>query len=78
MGVPTVLVARTDADSAKLITSDVDERDRAFIAPKDRTAEGFFRLKAGVETAIARGQRGWKRQPGGGFKRLGTPPGKEN
>src|SRR3984893_15268693 len=55
MGVPTVLVARTDADSAKLITSDVDERDRAFIASKDRTAEAFFRLKAGVETAIARG-----------------------
>jgi hypothetical protein len=49
------LVARTDADSAKLITSDVDERDRAFIASKDRTAEGFFRLEAGVETAIARG-----------------------
>jgi isocitrate lyase len=55
MGVPTVLVARTDADSAKLITSDVDERDRAFIASKDRTAEGFFRLESGVETAIARG-----------------------
>src|SRR5579859_3029366 len=55
LGVPTVLVARTDADSAKLLTSDVDERDRPFIASSDRTAEGFFRLKSGVETAIARG-----------------------
>jgi isocitrate lyase len=54
-GVPTVLVARTDADSAKLITSDVDERDRAFIVDKKRTPEGFFRLRSGVETAIARG-----------------------
>jgi isocitrate lyase len=53
--VPTVLVARTDADSAKLITSDIDERDAAFITSKERTAEGFFRLKSGVETAIARG-----------------------
>jgi isocitrate lyase len=54
-GVPTILVARTDADSAKLITSDVDERDRPFISSSDRTPEGFFRLKSGVETAIARG-----------------------
>jgi isocitrate lyase len=54
-GVPTILVARTDADSAKLITSDVDERDRAFITGTDRTPEGFFRLKSGVATAIARG-----------------------
>ncbi len=54
-GVPTVLVARTDADSAKLITSDVDERDRPFITSSERTTEGFFRLKSGVETAIARG-----------------------
>ncbi|HSQ63775.1 MAG TPA: isocitrate lyase [Polyangiaceae bacterium] len=53
--VPTVLVARTDADSAKLITSDIDERDRPFIVSKDRTAEGFYRLKSGVQTAIARG-----------------------
>ncbi len=53
--VPTVLVARTDADSAKLITSDIDERDAPFITSKERTAEGFFRLKSGVETAIARG-----------------------
>src|SRR6202142_3207490 len=54
-GVPTILVARTDADSAKLITSDVDERDRPFIVAEERTPEGFFRLESGVETAIARG-----------------------
>jgi isocitrate lyase len=54
-GVPTILVARTDAESASLITSDVDERDRAFITEKDRTSEGFFHVKQGVESAIARG-----------------------
>ena len=54
-GVPTILVARTDADSAKLITSDIDERDRPFIVSNERTKEGFFKLKSGVETAIARG-----------------------
>jgi isocitrate lyase len=54
-GVPTLIVARTDADSAKLITSDVDERDRPCIVDDERTPEGFFRLKSGVETAIARG-----------------------
>jgi isocitrate lyase len=54
-GVPTILVARTDADSAKLLTSDIDERDRPFILAGERTAEGFFRIKSGVETAIARG-----------------------
>src|SRR3954471_12056182 len=41
-GVPTVLIARTDAESATLLTSDIDERDRPFIASKDRTSEGFF------------------------------------
>ncbi|HEY8089373.1 MAG TPA: isocitrate lyase, partial [Polyangiaceae bacterium] len=55
MGVPTLVVARTDAESAKLITSDVDERDRPFIVSDERTPEGFFRLKNGVDTAIARG-----------------------
>ena len=55
MGVPTVLMARTDADSAKLLTSDVDPRDHEFIASKERTAEGFFRIKGGLECAIARG-----------------------
>jgi isocitrate lyase len=54
-GVPTLIVARTDAESAKLITSDVDERDRAFIEPGNRTPEGFFRVKAGVDYCIARG-----------------------
>jgi isocitrate lyase len=53
-GVPTLLVARTDADSAKLLTSDVDPRDKAFLTGK-RTSEGFFEIKHGVETAIARG-----------------------
>src|SRR5476649_2800026 len=55
MGVPTVLVARTDADSAKLLTSDIDERDRAFIESPTRTPEGFYKVKSGVEAAIARG-----------------------
>jgi isocitrate lyase len=54
MGVSTILVARTDADSAKLLTSDIDPRDRPFLTGK-RTTEGFFELKSGVETAIARG-----------------------
>src|SRR3954464_4773523 len=55
-GVPTILVARTDAESAKLITSDVDERDREFISG-ERTPEGFFRLKdgTGVDHCIKRG-----------------------
>jgi isocitrate lyase len=46
-GVPTIIVARTDAESAKLITSDVDERDRPFITG-ERTPEGFFRLREGT------------------------------
>ncbi len=54
-GVPTLIVARTDAESGKLITSDVDERDRAFIESNERTPEGFFRVKAGVDYCIARG-----------------------
>ena len=54
MGVPTVLLARTDADAADLITSDCDENDRPFIRG-DRTAEGFFRTHAGIEQAISRG-----------------------
>ncbi len=55
MDVPTVLIARTDAHSAKLITSDIDERDHPFITSKERTKEGFYRLKGGIETAIGRG-----------------------
>jgi isocitrate lyase len=56
MGVPTLIVARTDAESATLITSDIDERDHEFIS-KDRTPEGFFRLKAGtgLQHCIKRG-----------------------
>ncbi|MCH8117172.1 MAG: isocitrate lyase [Proteobacteria bacterium] len=53
-GVPIVLIARTDADAADLITSDSDERDRPFITG-ERTAEGFFRTSAGLDQAIARG-----------------------
>ena len=55
MGVPTLIVARTDAESAKLITSDVDERDRPFIIAGERTAEGFFHVRDGVDACIARG-----------------------
>ena len=54
MGVPTVLLARTDADAANLITSDADERDHEFITG-ERTAEGFFHTNAGIEQGIARG-----------------------
>ena len=54
-GVPTVLIARTDAESANLLTSDVDERDAPFIKSKDRTSEGFFYVNAGLDQAIARG-----------------------
>ncbi len=52
--VPTVLIARTDADSAKLLTSDIDDRDKPFCTG-ERTSEGFFRINGGVECAIARG-----------------------
>jgi isocitrate lyase len=54
-GVPTVLIARTDAESATLLTSDIDERDHPFIASRERTSEGFFRVQAGLDAAIARG-----------------------
>jgi isocitrate lyase len=54
--VPTVLVARTDAEGATLLTADVDERDRPFIdAARGRTSEGFFSVHAGLRQAIARG-----------------------
>ncbi len=55
MGVPTVLVARTDADSAQLITSDIDPYDRPFILDQPRTHEGFHTISGGIEMAIARG-----------------------
>lgn len=54
--VPSLLIARTDAESANLLTSDVDERDREFIdRSRSRTQEGFFYVKAGLDHAIARG-----------------------
>jgi isocitrate lyase len=54
MGVPTLVMARTDADSAHLLTSDIDPRDRAFCTG-ERTTEGFFCIRGGIESAIARG-----------------------
>jgi isocitrate lyase len=54
MGVPTILVARTDANGAGLITSDIDERDHEFLTGT-RTTEGFFSVRAGLDQAIARG-----------------------
>jgi len=53
-GVPTVLIARTDANSAKLLTSDVDEYDHEFMTG-ERTPEGFYRVQGGLDQAIARG-----------------------
>jgi isocitrate lyase len=57
MGTPTLVIARTDAESARLITSDVDERDREFIEADSRTPEGFFRLRegTGLDHCIKRG-----------------------
>jgi isocitrate lyase len=52
--VPSLVIARTDAESATLLTSDVDERDREFVTG-DRTAEGFYRVRNGIEPCIARG-----------------------
>jgi isocitrate lyase len=54
MGVPTIIIARTDADAANLLTSDVDERDRPFLTG-ERSSEGFFGVKNGLEQAINRG-----------------------
>jgi isocitrate lyase len=54
LGVPTLIMARTDADSAHLLTSDIDPQDRAFITG-ERTAEGFFHIRGGLDSAIARG-----------------------
>ncbi len=53
MGVPTIIIARTDANAATLLTSDIDERDRPFLTG-ERTPEGFFRVRAGLDQAIAR------------------------
>ena len=54
MDVPTLIMARTDAEAARLITSDVDERDKKFLTG-ERTVEGFYRMTGGIECAIARG-----------------------
>jgi isocitrate lyase len=54
MGVPTLILARTDANSAHLLTSDIDPRDHAFLTG-ERTSEGFFRIRGGLDSAIARG-----------------------
>ena len=51
---PTVLLARTDAEAANLLTSDIDERDRDFTTG-ERTSEGFYRVKNGIDQAISRG-----------------------
>ncbi|MGG1443915.1 isocitrate lyase [Brevibacillus laterosporus] len=54
MGVPTIVVARTDANGAYLLTSDIDPRDQEFLTG-DRTAEGFYQIRGGLDAAIARG-----------------------
>jgi isocitrate lyase len=54
MGVPTLIMARTDANSAFLLTSDIDPRDREFMTG-ERTSEGFYRIRGGLQSAIARG-----------------------
>ena len=54
MGVPTLILARTDAEAANLITSDVDDNDRPFLSG-ERTPEGFYRVRNGLEQAISRG-----------------------
>lgn len=53
MGVPTLVIARTDAEAADLLTSDIDDRDKPFCTG-ERTVEGFYRTKAGIEQSIAR------------------------
>ncbi|MCB9257323.1 MAG: isocitrate lyase [Chitinophagales bacterium] len=55
MGVPTLVIARTDADAANLITSDIDPRDRKFIKSEERTSEGFFHVNNGIDQGIDRG-----------------------
>src|SRR5471030_839510 len=54
MGVPTIVLARTDAEAANLVTSDVDENDKPFLTG-ERTAEGFYRVKNGLDQALSRG-----------------------
>ena len=57
MGTDTLLIARTDANSARLLTTDIDEDDRQFITSSERTSEGFFRVTGGIDMAISRGLR---------------------
>lgn len=54
MGVPTLIICRTDAEAATLLTSDIDERDQPFVKPEERTPEGFYHLRNGLEPCIAR------------------------
>ena len=54
MGVPTLIVARTDAEAAKLLTSDIDENDKPFVLDQPRTNEGFYHVKNGMDPCIAR------------------------
>ena len=54
LGVPTLILARTDADSARLLTTDIDPLDRPFLTGEARTPEGFFRITGGLDCAIAR------------------------
>src|SRR4030095_3659793 len=54
MGVPTLLLARTDAEAADLVTTDVDDNDKPFLTG-ERTVEGFFRTKPGIGQAVSRG-----------------------
>ncbi len=55
MDVPTILIARTDARGANLLTSDIDDNDKPFIASDERTEEGFYRVNEGIEQGISRG-----------------------
>jgi len=53
--VPTIIIARTDANSARLLTSDIDEQDHKFFTGEERSLEGFYRVTGGIEMGIARG-----------------------
>jgi len=55
MGVPAIVMARTDANAANLLTTDVDPRDQRFLTGEPRTHEGFYRIRSGMNSAIARG-----------------------
>jgi len=54
MGVPSIIICRTDAEAATLLTSDIDERDQPFVKSGERTPEGFYRIRNGLEACIAR------------------------